>query len=748
MPVILLERIPLPSLRTYTTISVLLLSCALFYADRMVTSLNSENDSLSVVGSATSSSVASSSSSSDDDDDDDEKMPVIGPKHDEHENLVNWTHDSYGWNMFYVLTEQVWCLWICINMVYCILLLLSKCIQFVVFGELRVSEQQNLKDNFWNFVFYKFIFIFGVMNVQTMDEVIGWVTWFTVLGFFNLHTQLCKDRFEYLSFSPATAHWIHVKLLSLLSVILFACMALLVVSGIVAMQAGLTIFAFMAAECLILGIKILYVMTRYAIHLWDLNMDGIWEKRSLYVYYSELLFQLSALIVEFAHHLHMLLYGNIFLSMASLVIFMQLRYLFHEFQRRVKRHKNYIRVVRNMEARFPMATASDLENCHDDCAICWERMENARKLPCGHFFHHSCLRSWLEQDTSCPTCRTMLNDRPAGDPNGNVPETEVLSENLPPPGATNQQTTNHFFHFDGSRYVSWLPSFSVEVTHTQLLPGTQPAMQTSLLDSMARQVYQVFPNIPLNIINDDLRITRSVDQTIDNILDGRVVVPTPSLSPGAPTTSMNPSPLGGDAGRELTTPPPPQPTVAANQPSVSAATAAAAAAFQMMTQAVAAGMTSTNIGDDITFNSQINPSLDNPETEPSTSSSSHPQRHPTTPLFQNPAESAANDSNPPNLSYPTRNSDDYPAVMSTGGRFSKSAAERETMLQQRKNMMMENARRRFLYIQRDADASHSRNPDLMDSETPHSSTDRNFTHRSELAYQAALRRRQREQQET
>ncbi len=46
------------------------------------------------------------------------------------------------------------------------------------------------------------------------------------------------------------------------------------------------------------------------------------------------------------------LWGNIFLSMASLVICMQLRYLFHEFQRRVKRHKNYLRVVNSMEARY------------------------------------------------------------------------------------------------------------------------------------------------------------------------------------------------------------------------------------------------------------------------------------------------------------------------------------------------------------------------------------------------------------
>lgn len=38
--------------------------------------------------------------------------------------------------------------------------------------------------------------------------------------------------------------------------------------------------------------------------------------------------------------------------MASLVIFMQLRYLFHEVQRRIRRHKNYLRVVGNMEARW------------------------------------------------------------------------------------------------------------------------------------------------------------------------------------------------------------------------------------------------------------------------------------------------------------------------------------------------------------------------------------------------------------
>lgn len=61
-----------------------------------------------------------------------------------------------------------------INMAYCCLILLGKSIQKLVFGELRISEQQHLKDKFWNFVFYKFIFVFGVVNVQFLHEVSFW----------------------------------------------------------------------------------------------------------------------------------------------------------------------------------------------------------------------------------------------------------------------------------------------------------------------------------------------------------------------------------------------------------------------------------------------------------------------------------------------------------------------------------------------------------------------------------------------
>ena len=41
----------------------------------------------------------------------------------------------------------------------------------------------------------------------------------------------------------------------------------------------------------------------------------------------------------------------------------------------------------HMILRFPLATEEELIKNNDDCAICWDSMVAARKLPCGHLFH-------------------------------------------------------------------------------------------------------------------------------------------------------------------------------------------------------------------------------------------------------------------------------------------------------------------------------------------------------------------------
>ncbi|KAG7235914.1 hypothetical protein INR49_001894 [Caranx melampygus] len=416
-----------------------------------------------------------------------------------------------------------------VNTACCFLLLVAKLVQCVVFGPLRVSEKQQLKDKFWNFIFYKFIFVFGVLNVQTVEEVVMWWLWFAVLVFLHLLVQLCKDRFEYLSFSPATPLSSHARVLLLLVVLLLCCGGLATLCGRLARTQGRHTAAFMAAECMLVTVRTTHVMFRYSIHLWDMNQEGSWENKSSYIYYTDLLMELLLLGLDLLHHVHMLLFSNIWLSMASLVIFMQLRFLVQEVQKRIRRHHNYLKVLRNMETRFSVASADELAANNDDCAICWDVMSSARKLPCGHLFHSSCLRSWLEQDTSCPTCRLSLNIGDISEGRAELEMRVVAPDNTTPgpgPGADARphlNQLNHFFHFDGSRIASWLPSFSVEVMATTNFLGVAPATNNpSQLNSMAQQIQEMFPQVPLQLILEDLEVTQSLEVTTDNILEGRI----------------------------------------------------------------------------------------------------------------------------------------------------------------------------------------------------------------------------------
>ncbi|KAM8946382.1 E3 ubiquitin-protein ligase AMFR isoform 2-T2 [Pelodytes ibericus] len=490
MPLLFLERFPWPSLRTYTGLSGLLLGLSLLSAYRSLSAELGEEEESELPGEAG------------------ESVLELGR---------------------YLLADSLG-VWVLVNTVCCLLMLFAKVIQHVVFGPLRVSERQHLKDKFWNFIFYKFIFIFGVLNVQTVEEVVLWFLWFAGLVFLHLMVQLCRDRFEYLSFSPTTPMSCHVRVLVLLNTMLLACCGLAVLCAIAGYTHGMHTLAFMAAECILVTTRTAHVVLRYVIHLWDLNHEGTWEGKGTYVYYTDFVMELSHLSMDLMHHIHMLLFGNIWLSMASLVIFMQLRHLFHELQRRLRRHKNYLRVVGNMEAHFAVATPEELQANNDDCAICWDSMQAARKLPCGHLFHNSCLRSWLEQDTSCPTCRMSLNMADNNRARGG-PQRDNVDQNIIPLTVTEGRSRlnhhNHFFHFDGSRFASWLPSFSVEVMHTTNILGIAQA-SNSQLNAMARQVLDMFPQVPYHLVLQDLQLTRSVEITTDNILEGRIQVPFPT----------------------------------------------------------------------------------------------------------------------------------------------------------------------------------------------------------------------------
>eukprot|EP00980_Cylindrotheca_fusiformis_P000094 scaffold19_cov114-Cylindrotheca_fusiformis.AAC.41 len=79
---------------------------------------------------------------------------------------------------------------------------------------------------------------------------------------------------------------------------------------------------------------------------------------------------------------------------------------FQSLKSRLVAFSKYRQLMANMN-RFANPTEEDLQE-EPTCIICRDEMtvHTTKKLPgCGHLFHKSCLREWLVQQQSCPTCR-------------------------------------------------------------------------------------------------------------------------------------------------------------------------------------------------------------------------------------------------------------------------------------------------------------------------------------------------------
>jgi E3 ubiquitin-protein ligase synoviolin len=88
------------------------------------------------------------------------------------------------------------------------------------------------------------------------------------------------------------------------------------------------------------------------------------------------------------------------------------------FVKRLGALMRYRKALQDMN-RYPDATQEELSR-EDTCIICREEMRpwdptagaversRPKKLPCGHILHFGCLKSWLERQQVCPTCRRSV----------------------------------------------------------------------------------------------------------------------------------------------------------------------------------------------------------------------------------------------------------------------------------------------------------------------------------------------------
>ena len=62
-------------------------------------------------------------------------------------------------------------------------------------------------------------------------------------------------------------------------------------------------------------------------------------------------------------------------------------------------------------SRFQASEQLKKLNNHDTCSICLNPFKSTSfvsPLPCSHLFHHSCIKTWVKQECTCPLCKTHI----------------------------------------------------------------------------------------------------------------------------------------------------------------------------------------------------------------------------------------------------------------------------------------------------------------------------------------------------
>ncbi|KAF2660605.1 hypothetical protein K491DRAFT_674550 [Lophiostoma macrostomum CBS 122681] len=142
-----------------------------------------------------------------------------------------------------------------------------------------------------------------------------------------------------------------------------------------------------------------------------------WEEKGRWVFYLDLLTDFIKSVVYLGFFMILMAFYGIPIHIMR-DLFMTVR----SFIKRINDFVRYRNATRDMNARYPDATAEELGR-ENTCIVCREEMrpwaenqpaaggrrvderQRAKKLPCGHILHFSCLRSWLERQQVCPTCR-------------------------------------------------------------------------------------------------------------------------------------------------------------------------------------------------------------------------------------------------------------------------------------------------------------------------------------------------------
>lgn len=276
----------------------------------------------------------------------------------------------------------------------------GKLLRKIFLGTLRSTEFEHLLERFW----YALTETCLAFTVFRDDFNPRFVALFTVLLFLKSFHWLAEERVDFMERSPVLGWLFHARVLSLLVVLGFMDYLLLLHAYNSTIVRGPTVQLVFGFEYGILLTVIASIGVKYLLHAAEMQTENPWENKAVFLLYTELIIGLVKVLL---YVLFVVIMAKIYAL--PMFVFRPMFFTIRNFKKALSDVIMSRRAIRNMNTLYPDATPEELRLSDNICIICREDMiANSKKLPCGHIFHTSCLRSWFQRQQTCPTCRLNI----------------------------------------------------------------------------------------------------------------------------------------------------------------------------------------------------------------------------------------------------------------------------------------------------------------------------------------------------
>ena len=213
-------------------------------------------------------------------------------------------------------------------------------------------------------------------------------------------------------------HRSHFGIWASLQILLFLDVAAVAYCAQYSYSYGLSVYLLFGFEAVIMLVTSVSLTLLWFIHVVDgilhymheettLNMTRIlhaWKDRKATITFAVEVQAQGAKFLAYVTFFGVILTSN----GLPINLFREVYMSFQSLKSRLLAFSKYRKLMASMNRFESISSEDELEQIGRTCIICRDDMSlgDSKNLPgCGHAFHKSCLREWLVQQQTCPTCR-------------------------------------------------------------------------------------------------------------------------------------------------------------------------------------------------------------------------------------------------------------------------------------------------------------------------------------------------------